>query len=484
MATQASFTYDQAFELRESNNPDHIFLNSDTAERCVSDPDHRVQSTSIDDSAFVNDFADKVLDSGDEYGDPSCSLARENLLDLDSFGVYGNGDSTSLDDWCEALGTEFDLPILEAGDPSFDPFLSSRSVELSTSSERRLTAPTSSNAAPANPGNSYQPTPDLTECSSPASLSSPNVSHDNIAGNVNSFGTESQRWLATLSRSRAADRYFLYGVLTTKIFCRPSCASRRPSRRHVRFFSFPGAIEAAEQARFRPCKRCKPEILGTGNTGVLAVSQVIRRIIAETFEERSEAKNEGLKLESLAKSAGLSTFHFHRLFKATTQVTPADFISACHALALQDTLCTYSVREMGPDHSVVQLPPRWSERMARKALGGLSPEEYANGAISTAIEYCHVSTSAGDLEVAYSRDKKSSNVTVHATVLTQDLSLSISNHLLASKGSKAHTQRFQKCISELEEKCQDRDVELAADVLPVLWRARLWLKFTHDNGLE
>ena len=141
-------------------------------------------------------------------------------------------------------------------------------------------------------------------------------------------------YIATLSRSRAADRYFLYGVLTTKIFCRPSCASRRPSRRHVRFFSFPGAIEAAEQAKFRPCKRCSPETLGTGNTAILAVSQVLCRIIGETFEKGSETEKGDLKLESLAKSAGLSTFHFHRLFKATTHITPADFITACHALAL------------------------------------------------------------------------------------------------------------------------------------------------------
>lgn len=480
MAAQASFTNDQVLELPGHKIPDHVFPNPDIAETSISKLDHRMQSISNEDSAFVNDCADKVLVSGEEYGDLSCSLAQENLLDLDSFGLYGNGDSTSLEDWCEALYTDFDLPMLEAGDQSLDLFLTSCSLDSSTSWERYFTAPTSSDAVPANLGNSYEPTPDLTECSTPTSLSSYNASHDHRVESTHSFNTEDQRWLATLSRSRAADRYFLYGVLTTKIFCRPSCASRRPSRRRVRFFSFPGAIEAAEQARFRPCKRCKPETIGTGNTGVLAVSQVLRRIIAETFDKRSEAKNEGLKLESLAKSAGLSTFHFHRLFKATTQVTPADFITACHALALQDALCAHSVRETGADRSTVQLSPRWSERTARKALGGLSPEEYANGAKFTVIEYCHVSTPIGDLEVAYSRGKKSPEVTVHATVLLQDPDLSISNHFLALKGSEVQTQRFQNCIRELEEKCQDRDVELAADVSPVLWRARLWLKLTHE----
>ncbi len=287
--------------------------------------------------------------------------------------------------------------------------------------------------------------------------------------------------IATLSRSRAADRYFLYGVLTTRIFCRPSCASRRPSRRHVRFFSFPGAIEAAEQARFRPCKRCNPETLGTGNTAVIAISQVLCRIIGETFEKRSEAEKEDLKLESLAKSAGLSTFHFHRLFKATTHVTPADFITACHALALQDSLCTHSTRGLRPDSDPVHVSQRWSERTARKALGGLSPEEYANGAKHTSIQYCRVSTPVGDLEVAYSRHKNTPSL--HAMVLLQDSRRPIGNHFWALKKSEEHTQRLQQFVKELEDECQDRDVELAADVLSVLWRARLWLKLTHDSGL-
>lgn len=484
MAAQGSFTNDRAFELPESINPLHTILNLDIAESCIAKPNHIVQPISDEDRAFVDDFADKASDYGDEYGDLSCLLAQENLLKPDRFGFYNDGGGTSLDDWCGALGTNYDIPMPEAGDQSFNPFFNTRPMELPTPRERQLNSHASCNAVPAHPDNSNQSTPNLTECSTPASLSSSTATHDHMIESIHVFGTDSQRWLAMLSRSRAADRYFLYGVLTTKIFCRPSCASRRPSRRRVRFFSFPGAIEAAEQARFRPCKRCKPETLGTGNTAVLAVSQVLRKIIAETFDKRSEARNEELKLDSLAKSAGLSTFHFHRLFKATTQVTPTDFITACHSLALQDDLCAYPAREMESDLNAVQISPRWSQRRARKALGGLNPEEYASGAKSTVIECCHVSTPVGDLEVAYSRDKKSSNVTVHATVLSQHLNLSISNHFLASKGSEAHTQVFQNCIRELEEQCRDRDVELAADVLPILWRARLWLELTDENGLK
>ena len=474
MVTHASIPFNQAFD--DPNEFNHMLVNSDIAEKCTSTPDHLVQSLRPENPAFVKDFADNLLGSWDEYGDLSCSSAQDDTLTFGNFGRDGNGDSRSLDPWCEILSTECDLSLnLQTYSPSLDLVPEFPTAEWLMPWENTLTNITSSKAVPIAPGNSYQPTP--------ASLSVSCSFRDPTIASVSSFGTDNQRWHATLARSRAADRYFLYGVVTTKIFCRPSCASRRPSRRHVRFFSFPGAIEAAEHANFRPCKRCNPETLGTSNTGVLAICQILRRIIDETFERRSEARKECLKLESLAKSAGLSTFHFHRLFKATTHVTPADFITACHALALQDALCTYSTRGNRPGANAVQLSPRWSERTARKALGGLNPEDYANGAKSTSIQYCRVSAPVGDLEIAYSKDKKSPNVTVHAVVLLQDYSIPISNHFWTIKRSEEHTQRLQQCVNKLEDDCQDRDVELAADVLSVLWRARLWLKLTHDNGL-
>ena len=483
MAVEASFMYNQALDCPDFDDLNNIFLNSDIAERGTSNPDHPVHSSRPEDRAFVDDFADNVLDSLGEYGDLSCPLVQENMLGLDDFGLHGTGDSTSLDNPCEALGTEFDLPMLQASGQSFDPFLSPRAAELPLSWEENSTENSSSSAIPVNPGESCQPTPGLPERSTPVLLSAPNDDPDTTIGGSETFSTEHQRWHVTLSRSRAADRYFLYGVLTTKIFCRPSCASRRPSRRHIKFFSFPGAIEAAKQANFRPCKRCKPETLGTMSTGVLAISHALRRIIAETFERRSKEEKENLKLASVAKSAGLSTFHFHRLFKATTQVTPADFVTACHALALQDALCTYSTGELRPDPNAANLSSRWSERTARKALGGLSPEEYANGADSRSFMYCRVSSPAGDLEVTYSRDERTPNMNVHAVVLLQGFAPQIDSHFWSAKVSEDRTQRLQQCVRELEGKCQDRDAELAADVLSVLWRARLWLKLTHDNGL-
>jgi AraC family transcriptional regulator of adaptative response/methylated-DNA-[protein]-cysteine methyltransferase len=336
---------------------------------------------------------------------------------------------------------------------------------------------TDSFSAPANQAISVG-TPALVESSTPTSFLSSAVTSPSIGVPCRDFLTDIQRWHATESRSRAADHAFLYGVLTTKIFCRPSCASRRPSRRHVRFFPFPGAIEDAEDAKLRACKRCKPELLGTVNTGVLGICQVLRKIIAGTFN--ANTKNP-LKLDSLATSAGLSSFHFHRLFKATTQVTPGDFIQACRAMALQDVLgkdCNTEVDAV----DFIKKSSQWSPRTARKALGNLFPTEYGKGAPSTNIEYCRVDTPAGLICAACSMSEDLTEASVHAVLLGLDSEDRMRLRFPHAEYSVDYENCLQVCVQELEKEGRDRDTELTADVLSMLWKARIWLKLSQYWG--
>src|SRR6266581_3203130 len=67
---------------------------------------------------------------------------------------------------------------------------------------------------------------------------------------------EESYWQAVLNRDSRSDGAFVYAVRSTGIYCNPSCPSRRPQREQVIFFPVP---EAAEQAGFRPCRRCRPE---------------------------------------------------------------------------------------------------------------------------------------------------------------------------------------------------------------------------------
>ncbi len=124
------------------------------------------------------------------------------------------------------------------------------------------------------------------------------------------------RWTAVLSRDSKADGKFYYSVATTGVYCRPSCASRRAKRVNVAFHA---TRETAERAGFRPCKRCKPDQPALAEQHAATVARICRLI------ERSEKTP---SLASLADQAGMSVFHFHRVFKAVTGLTPKEFAAA------------------------------------------------------------------------------------------------------------------------------------------------------------
>ncbi len=117
-------------------------------------------------------------------------------------------------------------------------------------------------------------------------------------------------WRAVLARDRKADGTFVTGVLTTGIYCRPSCAARHPRRENVRFFAT-GAEAAA--TGLRPCLRCKPDEV----TREAKAMEAALKLLADADEAPS--------LDALATAAGYSPHHFHRLFKRATGLTPAAY---------------------------------------------------------------------------------------------------------------------------------------------------------------
>ena len=139
---------------------------------------------------------------------------------------------------------------------------------------------------------------------------------------------DEERWQALKRRDPAFDGKFLFAVRTTGIYCRPSCASRPAKRENVTFFET-GA--QAEKAGYRACKRCRPDQLGAPDPQMQAVSQACKRI--ETAEEAP-------KLAELAASAGLSPYHFHRVFKALTGVTPKAYAAETRARRAANKLRT------------------------------------------------------------------------------------------------------------------------------------------------
>ncbi len=113
-----------------------------------------------------------------------------------------------------------------------------------------------------------------------------------------------------------ADGKFMYAVITTGIYCRPSCPSRRPNRDNVRFFN---NGREAEQAGFRPCKRCHPQHTDPNKVITDRVTRLCRYIEHATAEPT---------LEELAAYVGISAYHLQRQFKAVTGFSPKAYAKA------------------------------------------------------------------------------------------------------------------------------------------------------------
>ncbi|HEV2568894.1 bifunctional DNA-binding transcriptional regulator/O6-methylguanine-DNA methyltransferase Ada [Sphingomonas sp.] len=195
--------------------------------------------------------------------------------------------------------------------------------------------------------------------------------------------SDDEAWAAVLRRDRSVDGRFVTGVLTTGIYCRPSCAARHPKRDNVRFFAT--GSEAA-QAGLRPCLRCKPD-------EVARDAEAVERAIALI-----EAAETPPSLDALAEAVGYSPFHFHRLFKRATGVTPADYARARRAGQMEKSLA----REARVTDAIYGAgysgPSRFYED-ARRRLG-MTPSAWRNGGAGVTIRWATAETELGTMLVA------------------------------------------------------------------------------------
>jgi AraC family transcriptional regulator of adaptative response/methylated-DNA-[protein]-cysteine methyltransferase len=134
---------------------------------------------------------------------------------------------------------------------------------------------------------------------------------------------EDWAWARASARDRRADGLFVVGVLTTGIYCRPSCAARHPKRENVRFFP---SVWRRAATGLRACLRCKPDEV---SREAAALEQVYRML---------EAAEEPPSLAELAEAAGYSPHHLHRLFKRATGVTPAQYARGKRAEGMAQSL--------------------------------------------------------------------------------------------------------------------------------------------------
>src|SRR5436305_10236714 len=194
-------------------------------------------------------------------------------------------------------------------------------------------------------------------------------------------------WEAVLTRDSRQDGRFYFGVVTTGVYCRPSCPARRPRRENVRFYEAPAA---AERDGLRACLRCHPtESEGALREKMTALCDFIRG---------AAQLGDPVTLDVLCRRAGMTPFRLQRAFRAAVGVTPRQYLQACRFEALKQNLrsegsVTDAIYESGFGSSS-RVYEQTGERL------GMTPAEYRAGGQGLAISSVSFESPLGTLMVA------------------------------------------------------------------------------------
>ena len=269
------------------------------------------------------------------------------------------------------------------------------------------------------------------------------------------------RWAKVMARDTASDGQFVYSVKSTGVYCRPSCAARLANPANVRFHLTPAAAQAEG---FRACKRCKPD-LGCEAPHAAKVAEAARRIAAS---------EETPSLTSLAKRAGLSPHHFHRVFKAITGLTPKDYAAAYRGNKVRAELrksasVTEAIYDAGYNSG-----SRFYEKS--NSLLGMTPTRYRAGGVDEEIRFAIAETSLGALLVAAS-EKGVCAILMgdNPEKLLQDLQDRFTRARLVGGDAK-----FEKLVAKvvgLVERPR-KDLDLPLDIRGTAFQQRVWKALT------
>lgn len=288
----------------------------------------------------------------------------------------------------------------------------------------------------------------------PATLSQP----AKALPNVEASSLDEARWAPVLARDPDFDGRFFFSVTTTGIYCRPSCAARRPKRGHVRFHH---TAAEAERAGFRPCKRCKP------NEPSLLQQQAAKvRAACRLIEQAEDAP----KLAALAAAADLSPSHFHRIFKSVLGITPKAYAAAQRNNRLREELG----RSATITEAIYGAGFNSSSRFYAKSSEalGMTPSQFRKGAPNAEIKFATGECLLGAILVA-------SSATGVCAILLGDDPESLRGDLIRQfprarlvEGDKDFRRLMTKVIAFVENPREDLDLPL--DIRGTAFQHRVW----------
>jgi AraC family transcriptional regulator of adaptative response/methylated-DNA-[protein]-cysteine methyltransferase len=266
------------------------------------------------------------------------------------------------------------------------------------------------------------------------------------------------RWAAVVARDARADGTFYYSVRTTGVYCRPSCASRQPNPKNVRFHA---TREDAVRAGFRACRRCKPD----QDPGDRAHAQRIAEI-CRLIETAEQAPN----LASLARRAGFSPYHFHRLFKAATGVTPRAYAAAHRAKRIRQTLKRSNTVTEAMYDSGFNSSGRFYAQT--DAMLGMTPKDFRAGGADAEIHFAVAECSLGSILVAQSaRGVCAIHLGDDADALVRQLQDSFPQARLIG-GDRAFERVVANVIGYIE--APGAGIDLPLDVRGTAFQQRVW----------
>jgi len=258
-------------------------------------------------------------------------------------------------------------------------------------------------------------------------------------------------WQAFARRDRAFDGRFVIGVLTTGIYCRPSCAARQPRRENVRFFA---DGSEARGAGLRACKRCRPDEVGRDEAAVLAAIDEIK-------------SSDGMpQLAELAQAVSYSPTHFQRVFTRATGLSPAAYARALREERAREALSnggsvTKAIYEAG-----FEAPSRFYDALDGKL--GMAPSAWARGGEGVRINWAVVATSLGPMLVA-ATDKGVCRLSFNEG--REDLAARFPNAELAEGGAE-FAALLQRVVDAVEHPGTGGDIPL--DVRGTAFQERVW----------
>lgn len=272
------------------------------------------------------------------------------------------------------------------------------------------------------------------------------------------FRTKPSRHQAVADRDSRADGRFVYAVVTTTVYCRPSCPSKRPNRENIVFFR---TFQEAESAGYRACRRCQPREPFRADPQLKTIERACQSL--DDVEVRPS-------LESLAAAAGLSRFHFLRVFKRVVGVTPAQYAIARREERLR--------RELGKGRRVTEAiyaaGYNSSGRFyaASRRMLGMRPGSFAAGAAGELIHYAVGDSSLGKVLVA------STPIGVCAVLLgdsvkevLQELRQAFPRANL-SVGDRGYRRLVKRVVGIVE--APSREGKLPLDVRGSVFQRRVW----------